>query len=70
MTTLRNPLFRELYIDTVCQFISINQRHHSKKCPDNSAMNFNYGDFVCINKLVKEYQNTPDNILPGRLDNN
>lgn len=70
MTTLRNSLFTDLHIKTVLQFISINQRHPAKKCPDNREMHFSPDHFVYINQLVKEYKNTADNILPGRLDNN
>ena len=49
---------------------SINRRHHSKKCPDNRALHLSPSHFLYLNQLVKEYKNTPDNILPGRLDNN
>jgi len=70
MTTLRNSFFTELYITTVCRFISRNQRYPTKKCPDNRVMHLSPGHFLYVNQLVKEYKNTPDNILPERLDNN
>jgi len=70
MTTLRNSLFTELYINTVCQFISRNQRYPTKKCPDNKLMHFSLNHFLYINQLVKRYKNAPDNTLEGRPDNN
>ena len=70
MTTLRNSLFTELYINTVCQFISRNQRHLIKKCADNKLMHFSLNHFVYINQLVKRYKNAPSNMLEGRPDNN
>ena len=70
MTTLRNSLFTELHINTECQFISRNQRHPTKKCPDNKLMHFSLHYFSYINQLVKRSKNAPDNILEGRPDNN
>ena len=70
MTIFRHFFFRMLFKKIAFQFISIIQRYHSKKCLDNRAMHFSYGHFIYINQLVKGYKNTPDNILPGRLDNN
>ncbi len=69
MMTLRNSPFKELYINTVFRFISRNQRHPRKKCPDNKLMYFSLNHFLYINQLVKRYKNTPDNILEGRPDN-
>ena len=69
MTTLRNSLFIELYIDTVCQFISRNQRHPTKSAPIINSCTLAL-IVVYINQSVKRYKNAPDNILEGRPDNN
>jgi hypothetical protein len=52
------------------QFISVNQRYPLKKCADNKVVRFSLSNFIFLNQLVKEHQNTPCNILQGRLDNN
>ena len=70
MTILRNILFKILCYKTVSQPIFINHRQPSKKRPDNKAAHFSFDDFLCMNQSVKESQNTPDNILQGRPDNN
>ncbi len=70
MTILRNILFKILCYKTVSQLISINHLKSSKKCPDNKAVHFSFGDFLYMNQLVKGSQNGPDNILQGRPDNN
>jgi hypothetical protein len=70
MTTLRNSLFTELYINTECQCISRNQRHPTKKCPNNKHMHFSFNYFLYINQLIKRYKNAPDDISEGRPDNN
>ena len=70
MTILRNSLSKMLYNKTVSQLIPINQRHPSKKCPDNKAMHFSLNHFLYINQSVTKYQKAPDNILQGRPDNN
>ena len=54
MTTLRNTLFKILFNKTVFQHISLNQRHLSKKCPDNNVMRFGRDDFLYINQSVKK----------------
>ena len=69
MTTLRNILFKILCYKTVSQPIFINHRQPSKKCPDNKAAHFSFGDFLYMNQLVKESQNSLDNILQGRPHN-
>ena len=70
MTTLRNSFFKLLYKETAFQLFSINQRHPTKKCPDNKIMHLSLNCFLYINQSVKRYQNPPNNILQGRLDNN
>ena len=70
MTTLRNFFFRMLYKKIASQLISTDQRHPSKKCPDNKVICFVCSNFLHINQLVRKYRNALDNILQGRLDNN
>ena len=70
MTTLRNILFKILCYKTVSQPIFITHRQPLKKCHDNKAVHFSFGDFLYINQLVKGYKNSLDNMLQGRPDNN
>ena len=70
VTIVRNSLFKILCYKTVSQLISINHLQSSKKCLNNSAVNFSFDDFSFMNQLVKEYQNAPDNIFQGHPDNN
>ena len=70
MTIVRNSLFKMLCYKMVSQLISINHLQSSKKCLNNSAVNFSFDDFSYLNQLVKESQNAPDNIFQGHPDNN
>jgi len=69
MTILRIFFFKMLFEKMAFLLISINQRYSSKKCPDNKLMHFSLS-FLYKNQSVKRYQNSPDNILQGRSDNN
>jgi hypothetical protein len=66
MTILRNSLSRVLCKATIFQLVFIAQRHTSRKCLDNKTMHFGHNYFAATNQSIKEYQNSPYNILQGR----
>ena len=70
MTIVRNSLFKMLCYKMVSQLISVNHLQSSKKCLNNSAVNFSFDDFPYMNQLVNESKNAPDNIFRGHPDNN